>query len=220
VSYHPDFSKLGLDWLAKRLNEEDLIPSQLFLREGLQKKLDALRKAGLGNLAVLEAALSTAKKVAQTASTTGIDAEYLKVLGRVLRGYKPKPAPLADYPGIPAKTVQRLAKAGFSTSRDLYEAAPDKAALKALARKTEQDENTLAELLALCTLSRIQWVSPIFARLLHDAGYTSVEAVSRADGETLCAEVDAVNKKKALFKGKIGARDMQRLVYLAKMLGR
>jgi hypothetical protein len=34
----------------------------------------------------------------------------------------------------------------------------------------------------------------------------------------ICGKVDAVNGKKKLYKGKIGERDMGRLVYLASLL--
>ena len=67
-------------------------------------------------------------------------------------------------------------------------------------------------------LCLIQWVSPLFSRLIFDAGYKTVQDVASAHAEDLVVGVSTVNKKENLFKGKIGARDMGRLVYIASIL--
>lgn len=53
MPYYLDFSALDLNYLATRLSEEDLIPSQLPLREDLPEKLASFRNAGVGTLADL-----------------------------------------------------------------------------------------------------------------------------------------------------------------------
>lgn len=67
-------------------------------------------------------------------------------------------------------------------------------------------------------LSRIQWVNPLFARLLLEAGYGSVARVSAAQSRELVQAIADANARLLLFKGKIGQKDMARLVYCANLL--
>lgn len=57
-------------------------------------------------------------------------------------------------------------------------------------RRFGLDEEVLSVLVALCSISRIQWLSLLFARLLCDVGYSSVKVVGQADGE-IYSKVDA-----------------------------
>lgn len=61
-------------------------------------------------------------------------------------------------------------------------------------------------LACLCDLSRIQWVSPLFAR------------VSAAQSSELVQAIADANARLLLFKGKIGQKDIARLVYCANLL--
>ncbi|OHE62709.1 MAG: hypothetical protein A2Z99_20740 [Treponema sp. GWB1_62_6] len=218
MAYHIDFQSLGFDYLKMRLTGEDLIPSQVPLRDGLNDNAAALMKAGIENLESLSVILESKKKLAELAEKSGVDAGYLNILGRALRGYRPKPHALADYPLIDEDLVGKLAGTGIRTSADLYDAAAARGKRSELAGLLGADESRLAELVRLSDLSRIQWVSPIFARLLHDAGYRTIKAVSSAKATDLCRDVAACNGRLGLFKGKIGERDMGRLVFLAAML--
>lgn len=218
MAYYLDFSSLGFEYLKNRLNEEDLIPSHLALREDLDARLASLRGLGIATLADLETALSSEAKSVAVADRTGISVDYLKLLRRAVRAYKPRPALLADYPGINQKEVKKLETQGLTTSDVFWEAARrfrDRAIISA---KAGIPEGTLFNIASLCDLSRIQWVSPLFARLIHDAGYKSVGDVALATAEELEAGIAAVNREKNLYKGKIGKRDMGRLVYLAGLL--
>lgn len=71
------------------------------------------------------------------------------------------------------------------------------------------------ELSRVVDLTRIQWVSPVTAKMLIFAGYGNVGSVARADPDKMCDEVDRVNKENNFFKGKIGLRDIKRLVKAA-----
>jgi hypothetical protein len=218
MPYHLDFKALRLDYLQKRLLEEDLIPSLLPLREGLADKLARLGAAGVETLDELARSLGKATTLRALSDAAGVPSDYLKLLGRAIRGYTPKAALLKEYPGFPPTAIRELEREGITTSLALYGAALRPGDRGRLAKKTGIADETLSELLGLADLSRIQWVSPLFARLLYDSGFTGVRAVSRASAEDLCRRVDALNKRKKLFKGKIGPRDMGRLVYLASLL--
>ncbi len=77
----------------------------------------------------------------------------------------------------------------------------------------------MLELERLSDLSRVQWVSPLFASLLSDAGFGSVARVAAAKPDALYAKVDAANDARGRpYKGKVGQRDMGRLIYLASLL--
>jgi hypothetical protein len=218
MPYYLDFSTQTLDFLEKRLLEEDLIPSHLPLREGLSEHLAALRNAGISDLSELDRQLGKTAGIQRISAVTGISTGYLKVLSRVLRGYRPKAAVLAEYPYVVASEISLLAGQGIRDSYDLWTRAASRAARRRLGDESGIPEGELASLVCLSDLSRIQWVSPVFARLLFDAGYRTTADVAAANKERLAADVAAVNQQKMLFRGKIGLRDMGRLTYLASML--
>lgn len=130
----------------------------------------------------------------------------------------PKPADLAEYPNVPAAVSGALARHGIADSLSLWSAASRAKPRAALASETGVAHGELFELVCLSDLSRIQWVSPLFARLVHDAGFKTVKDVAKASAGDLAARVAAVNGLLKLFKGKIGEKDMGRLVYLAARL--
>jgi hypothetical protein len=218
VPYHLDFDSLGLDFLEKRLAGEDLIPSQMVLREGLADTLERCRGAGVASLADLERKLATAKLLQGFSASSGVPAGYLTILARTLRGYRPKPVKLPDYPSVDAKLVSLLAGRGIIDSRSLFDALHKRKERRIFARAAGADEDALLELVRLADLSRIQWVSPLFARLLLEAGFSNTGEISRAKADDVYLRVDEVNKDRKLFKGKIGTRDMGRLVFLAALL--
>jgi hypothetical protein len=220
MPYHLDFTFLKLKFLEERFGKEDLIPSLLPLREGLADKLARLDASGISTLADLSAPLGKAKSLQALSRTAGVAVDYLNLLGRALRGFRPKPADLTDYPGVDKKSVAKLDREGITDSRTLWEAACRGKERVRLAEKTGIDKRALFELVCLADLSRIQWVSPLFARLLHDAGFRNVREVTGAKSEDLFEKVDVVNKMNKLYKGKIGLRDMGRLVYLSSLLTR
>jgi hypothetical protein len=77
------------------------------------------------------------------------------------------------------------------------------------------DAGFIDSIYSLVDLTRIQWVSPTAARMLTSAGYTNAKMVSEANAEELCSQLDRVNKKNKYFKGKIGLRDVKRLIKAA-----
>lgn len=76
-------------------------------------------------------------------------------------------------------------------------------------------DNTLEILARLADLMRVQWVSPTFARMLIVAGYGNVAKVAAANADDLCKALSSINAGDRFFKGKIGLRDVKRLVQAA-----
>lgn len=218
MSYYLDFTVLGLDFLRTRLLGEDLIPSQLPLREGLTEKLRTLRTVGIKTVSDLNTILKKETSMKTLSKETGIQLDYLKLLARVLRGYTPKSVMLSDFPKVDTKVTNTLMGHGIRDSYSLWTAAAHVKTRTKLAKEMALPPTELCTVVCLSDLCRIQWVSPLFSRLIFDAGYKTVQDVASAHAEDLVVGISTVNKKENLFKGKIGARDMGRLVYLASIL--
>ncbi|MEA4859608.1 MAG: hypothetical protein VB127_03925 [Sphaerochaeta sp.] len=61
MAYELDFSTLTLEFLKKRLSEEDLIPSQIPLTRDLDEHISSLSSCGISTLEDLEKHLKTPK---------------------------------------------------------------------------------------------------------------------------------------------------------------
>ncbi len=77
------------------------------------------------------------------------------------------------------------------------------------------DVAVLETLVRLADLTRVQWVSPTAARMLLEAGCGSVSDVAAADAGDLCEALARVNEGDRFFKGRIGLRDVRRLIRAA-----
>ena len=213
AAYHSDARAISLDDLQDRLLSTDLIPSQEPLRNGLAEKMEAIRAAGVQNVADLRAALKRPKPCAALSESAGVDVTYLRLLQRAINGFFPKPRPLKDIDWLGSDAVAGLAKAGITNTEQLFDAANDGKA--DLAKRTGVKRKTLEEFTAIADLCRIQWVSPVFARVILATGLDSAAAVARAKPETLCDAMVAANADAKFYKGKVGLRDVRRLVKAA-----
>jgi hypothetical protein len=212
MAYHLDFSALGLDFLRSRLEGVEPIPSQLPLLEGIAEKIKALKKAGIASLEDLSRALKGSSGPAKLALKSGIDQGYLVLLRRAIEGFRPKPVPLADFPGIDGKMAAAL---GIKDSMAFYEATRSKENISALAEKARIPVAAITELALLCGLCRIQWVGASYARLLHESGYDTPKKISAAKVEGLQAAVSIANSRLRLTRTEIGLKDSGRLIALA-----
>lgn len=218
MGYRSDFSKLDMDYVKRRLEGVEPIPSQAPLLVSLGAKLAALKKAGVSNLEELSASLRNEKGRLSLSKATGIGEDYLKLLARAVEGMRPKPRELDSFPGIPPAAAKALHAAGIDDSGDLFEAARGGKGLASLAKGAGVPPDELKVLYRMADLCRIQWVGPAYARLLLDAGYESPVEIASADPESLRAAVAAANAKLALSKTDIGLKDSARLVALAGFL--
>lgn len=212
-SYYIDEYSTSLDDLQARLEATDLIPSLQPLLDGLAGKMEVLKKAGINSVADLRVRLKNKKSLVSCAGYTGIDAEYLILLRRMVEGFFPKPQPLKIYEWLNKDVLVKLEKIGVRNTRHLYEAASSD--INKLVKDTGVGEKELSEFMTLSDLSRIQWVSPTFARTLAAAGYTSAVKVATANPEMLCDAVMQANEGARFYKGKVGLRDIKRLITAA-----
>jgi len=120
MPYYIDFDTLDLGYLKKRLLEEDLIPSQLPLRDNIDNHCHALTTSGITTLSRLGKVLQKDTDIKNLSEQTKVPTEYLKLLGRVLRGYTPKPALLSEYPKKDQMIVLKLAQQKIKDSMCLW----------------------------------------------------------------------------------------------------
>ncbi len=208
---------VSLEMVCQRIKHTDLVPSRAVLMEEIDHKFDLLQKQGIQTLADLRKKLKQAKNIPSFAKLVGVDQEYLKLLRREVEGYFPKAAPLSDFNGVDPVQLTKL-EDRFKNSVVFYDETENLQRREELLQTLNLAPEFLNHLFALVDLTRIQWMSPIAARLVYEAGYPSVQAAAGADAQVLCEKVDQINQENHYFKGKIGLRDIQRLVKAAQYL--
>jgi hypothetical protein len=218
MAYHIDAQTVSLEDLGKRIEASDLVPSRSSLLDGIKVKLDALEQQGITTLACLRSELKNTNRLEAVSNQTGIDKQYLVLLRREIESYFPKPIALKDFDWLPKEEIAKLEENGMRDTARLYKAASSIKSRTELVESTDVDVAILEALVQLADLARVQWVSPKFARMLVEAGYDSASKVAAADAEDLCEALEVVNEGDKFFKGKIGLRDIKRLVRAASYL--
>jgi len=213
MSYFINEDSTNLDYLQARLEATDLIPSLQPLLNDLTEKLGALKKTGVKSLADLRIRLKTKRSLASLGEDSGIDTSYLVLLRRAIEGFFPKPPPLKVFNWLNKETIAKLDQAGIKNTQQLYEAGSS--GIDKLAKNTKLEKEDLSEFLALSDLSRIQWVSPTFARVLTAADLASAAMVAAANPEALYTALIRANDNARFYKGKVGLRDIKRLIAAA-----
>ncbi|MCI2397913.1 DUF4332 domain-containing protein [Aliiroseovarius subalbicans] len=206
MAYHLDARKMGLEDVVQRLRGTDLIPSQLPLLEDLPDNIAALERVGMVTVADLRAAMKNPGMVQDLAKVSGVDADWLILLNRALKGFFPKPRPIKEFEWVSAPLRTQLKAEGLTNSELVFETYSE-----ALPEGGEVET-----LLATCDLCRIQWVSPSFARALVASGFVTAADLARADPEDVATALAKVNVDGRFFKGKVGLRDIRRLVVAAQ----
>jgi hypothetical protein len=113
------------------------------------------------------------------------------------------------------KKLSKLEKKGYKNIVFLFDALESSKKRGEVVNTLEIDADFIDTIYSLVDLTRIQWVNPTVARMLVSVGYTNAEMVAKANVEDLCDKLDRVNKENKYFKGKIGLRDIKRLVKAA-----
>jgi hypothetical protein len=215
LAYHIDDAGITLDDLRKRIEATDLIPSRVPLLDGIDATFSALAAHGLMTLAQLRNELGSAKRLGALAQDAGVDAQYLTLLRREIESYFPRPAALGAFDWLPRDEIAKLEKGGVRDTAALRartESAQDRFQL---VETTGVDAAVLGSLAQLADLMRVQWVSPTTARVLVEARYGSASKVAAADAADLCDRIARANQGGRFFKGRIGLRDVSRLVRAA-----
>jgi hypothetical protein len=214
MSYYINDQIFSLADLQNRIESTDLVPSRAALLVGIQDKFDRLQRTGLTTLKDLRGGLKTNNKLVSLAKSSGIEEGYLILIRREIEGYFPKPFPLGDF-DLPSEPLAILVSSGLKDTARFFEATHDEKKTVDLIAETGLDGGFIRELACLCNLTRVQWTSPTAARMLFASGIHSPEELAAADAEGLYESLNRVNLGYRYFKGKIGLRDVKRLVRAA-----
>ena len=212
--YHADLSKISLDDFADSLRTRKMIPSRLALKDDLEHRFTLLKARGLKSMADVLSALKAKVSLALIASETGLSLEYLNLLRREINSYLPSPVVLSKIPGVDSQLVGALAAVGITNSRHLFRSAATRATRTELAASLGEPSERLDELICLSDLSRLYGVGPVFARLLYDAGFHTVETLRSKTAEDLVALYEERTGKPADF----GAHEVQVTLEMASVL--
>ncbi len=218
MSYHINDATISLDDLLIRLETTDLVPSRVALLDGLNDKLSKLKNLGINTLLNLRIALKTPKKMEDLVQSTGIDKEFFILLRREIESYFPKPYPLNAFAWLPPEDILKLEKAGMKDSAQFYEFSEGAKNHGEQMGEFRITADSYYQISCLCDLVRMQWTSPLAARMFLDAGYDSVAKIATADPDTLCNTLIVINEGDRYFKGNIGLRDIKRLITSASFL--
>lgn len=214
-----NFSKpetIRLEAVKERILTSDLVPSRASLTEGIDQLFDVIATAGANTLADLQKLLKNQNKMEVYCSQSGISIEKMALLRREVESYRSKPFKLAEVDWLPRDEIGRLINLGIGTSGDVLKELEAAGSVENLADKTGVDMNVLIQLVSLCDLASVQWVSLNFARWLAEAGYTRPREIAAADPQKLSADLVRINADGNYFNGKIGLRDIKRLIHAAQ----
>ena len=200
--------------IVDRIMKTDLTPSIAPITQNINEIFKRISNAGVSNLFELRKALKDKPKITGFSKKTEIDEHYLVLLKREIEGWIPKKIKLAEFFWIDQTSIKALNSIQVVTTEDFFDIYQgDKKELEALNLK----QTELDELFALSNISRIRWISPSVARILRKIGYDTIEKIAQADGKKLSKEFDECNQKNAYFKGKVGLRDILRVINEAGM---
>jgi len=215
MAYHIDDAGVTLADLKQRILMTDLVPSRACLVDGIDSVMSALGTHGITTLAELRDALRTTKRLDSVAKSTGLDTKYLTLLRREIESYFPKPAVLSAFDWLPPGDLAGLESHGIGDTAAFFAQAGDPHSRVVLADSTGVGSDTLDSLARYSDLCRVQWVSPTTARRLVEAKCESASDLAAYDAEELSHALVRVNEDNRFFKGRIGLRDVRRLIQSA-----
>lgn len=215
MSYHIDAAKVKLDDLLIRIRETDLVPSRSLLLEGIEENFNKLKMNGVLTLADLRKSVKSSKNIVSLAEKTYIHVEYLTLLRREVEGYFPKAFPLSDFDWLDKNEIAKLESKGYGNAALLYEALEVSGEREKVMNLIGLDKDFVDKISTLVDLIRIQWVSPLAARTIDAAGYKNAKSVAEANAEDLCKAIEEANRDNKYYKGKIGLKDIKRLIKAA-----
>lgn len=209
MGYYIDLKSITLDEYKKKLNSSILIPSRMVLRDNIDERFNQFKTLGIKNVHELQLMLKSKPKLIELAKNPLFPEEYLTILIRELNSIQAKPNKLKEFIGLSTITIDKLEKEGIKDTLKLFDKVLTIENRKELANKTGINEAEILKLTQLADLSRIKWVGATFASVLYEAGYNTLEKVSKANHEELHKAIVKLNKEKNLYKGHVGLNDMK-----------
>jgi hypothetical protein len=216
MSYYLDLKNILLDDYKEIIMTSYLIPSQLVLREDIDTHFNVIKNNNFRTLEELYLSIKTKKKALLFAEKLDLDESYIIVLRRSVSSYIAKPRLLNDYPFVTEKLEELFKNLDLKKSDQLYDylESNDAKTLSLILNLSEEDVNHLKYLM---DVTRLRYVSPLFATVLVEAGYSSISLIADASIKDLHEAILRANKEKSIYKGNIGHTDSEFLIEDAKM---
>jgi hypothetical protein len=216
MGYYIDLTSISIESFKAKLETGFLLPGRMILKEKINERFSVLTKYGITNVSELQKLLKMKDKMAIITKSDGQFEEYLTILLREINSIQPKPNKIKDFVGISSETVLKLEKEGVKDTFGLFDRVKSSGSRKELASRTGISEEEILELTKLTDLSRIKWVGNMFARVLYESGFDTVEKVSTANYKELYQRITLINEQQNLYRGKIGLNDLKLCVNAAQ----
>lgn len=216
--YTLDPSMISLEELYNLTLNKKLIPGRIMLHELMEERFTALKRTGIRDMGALIKSIKTKEAVSNLSAMTGIPVNYLIVLKREAGSYLARPFPLSDIPGVPYEYCEVLKTVGIRHTRDFFERVQRGEDQVKISKRTGIPLARLKEILALADLSRITGVGGVFARVVYDAGITSVAAFAQADAASHYQAFISVIEKHGYASGHFSEADIEYCIEYAKVI--
>lgn len=208
MGYYMDAANISLDEYANMLKTRYLLPGQMILRENLESIFNILKSSGINNMQDLKAALKTKKKAETFAASLDIPTNYIIVLRRQLLSHFPPARKLAHYPTLRENEKIALSNIGILTSEQIFPFLINKKLRDDLAQKTNSSNERILHIAKLIDVTRLRYVSPIFATLIVHSKYDCVAKIAQASADEMYDELRTTNEGNKFFKGNLGKNDI------------
>ncbi len=204
--------------IITRIKDTDLVPSIEPIKNSIEEKMNIIKNKGIENLSELRKIIKNKDKMVAFAKEVGIEDNYMILLRREIEGWIPKKNNLNEFKTISRKTVEVLEKMNIKTTDKIFDLWQIKKEKEKIIKEFKNEVNELEIVVQMSDLTRVRWVSPVVAQILFELGYENPKKISETNAEKLYRDFDRLNIEKGYFKGKIGLRDINRVISEAKFV--
>lgn len=216
MGYYIDLENISIDNYKEILKSADLLPSRMILKDNLDINFDLIKKQAVKNLDELLKILKNKQKLQDFSKQSNLNENYLTILVREIKSYRPKPNKIKDFPSITDDVILKFENIGIKNTLQLFDKVLTPKSRIEISKQSGIDENEVLKITKLTDLSRIRWVNHTFAYVLFEAKYDTVEKVANADYTELYETIKQLNNERKIYKAHIGLHDMKLCMEAAK----
>jgi len=207
MAYYIDLSKITLEQYKEMLLTRYILPSQMILRNHIDKYFKKIESSGISTLSALKEQIKTKVSAAKFAKKLKIPEDYINVLRRELCSHHPPARHLDEYPTISNYAKNVLSDMDVVKSDQLYPLMMSPTSRKSMCSKLQLTDNQALHIAKLMDVTRLRYVSPLFATLLVHSPYDTVKSIATADPQKMYETLVQINKEKEFFQGHLGKND-------------
>ena len=207
MAYYIDLTKISLDAYKDMLMKNYILPSQMILRNNIDKYFKKIESSGISNMAGLREKLKTKTRAQAFADKLKIPQDYIIVLRREVNSRHPLARNLDEYPTISTHAKNVLSDMDVIKSNQLYPLLATPSSRRSMGSKLQMTFDQALHAAKLMDVTRLRYVSPLFATLLVHSPYDTVEKISKADPQEMYDLLAKLNAEKSFFEGHLGKND-------------